>query len=507
MNRFNQSHLLRAIFVVVPMLVFASCGGSDSPGPTGPGPNPNPNPNPDPTPTTGLVQVSTATTGSDLDPDGYSADLDGNSGQAIGLNGVTTFTDVPAGERQVQLSGLASNCSVTGTNPATVNVTASATAQVSFDIVCAFATGSLEVTTTVTNNFDPDGYQLSAGGISQGRVDVNESVTFAGIPLGNQQVELTDVAPNCVVGGTNPRDVTIVGGQTASETFNIVCTSPPDGRVLFWAYNNGLGDVFVVNVDGTGVLNLTNDHLARDIHPAWSADGEKIAFASDRAAGNFDIYVMNKDASGLIRITTHPGFDVEPAWSPDGSRLAFESERDGSIEIFLVNADGSGLTQLTDDTGGLTDASIPTWSPDGSRLAFIGFSRITTQDNVYSIAVDGTGLLQLTGPAPTCTQTGRPSWTDWAPDWSPDGTRIVFMRGFDCDTEGVRLLTMNADGNFPVDITPDGLDQPSIWPTWSPDGTKIVAGGDDGFWVMDVDGLNAAQQLVGSAVLDPDWGP
>jgi Tol biopolymer transport system component len=97
--------------------------------------------------------------------------------------------------------------------------------------------------------------------------------------------------------------------------------------------------------------------------PAWSPDGEKIAFESNRD-GNSDIYVMNVDGSNIRRLTTDPAIDCRPAWSPDGTKIAFQSQRSGHWDIYIMNADGSNQIALTRDSA--FDAS-PTWSPDGLR--------------------------------------------------------------------------------------------------------------------------------------------
>ena len=98
---------------------------------------------------------------------------------------------------------------------------------------------------------------------------------------------------------------------------------------------------------------------AMEESPAWSPDGSRIAFMSDRD-GNFEIYVMNADGSGPTRLTKNPESDAYPVWSADGSRIAFQSERDGNYEVYVMNADGSRQTNLTDNPAG--DGN-PTWSP------------------------------------------------------------------------------------------------------------------------------------------------
>ena len=145
----------------------------------------------------------------------------------------------------------------------------------------------------------------------------------------------------------------------------------PDGHRI--AFDNGGpagGDIFVINVDGTGLQQLTDDFASRNIRPDWSPDGREIAFTS-RRDGNDEIYVMNADGSNRdnpLRLTFNLFADNAPDWSPDGRRIVFQSNRAGNDEIYVMNADGSGgLRRLTTYPGRDLDAD---WSPDGRTIAF-----------------------------------------------------------------------------------------------------------------------------------------
>ena len=92
--------------------------------------------------------------------------------------------------------------------------------------------------------------------------------------------------------------------------------------------------------------------------PAWSPDGTKLAFMSPRD-GKPEIYVVNRDGSGLRRLTNHPENDVTPTWAPSGNQIAFTSNRTGRPQIWIMNADGSGQQQITRETW----CDRPTWSP------------------------------------------------------------------------------------------------------------------------------------------------
>ena len=115
-----------------------------------------------------------------------------------------------------------------------------------------------------------------------------------------------------------------------------------------------------MNADGSGLRNLTPKPWAPDAAPAWSPDGRKIAFASERD-GNSEVYVMNADGSGQRNLTRNPALDGDPAWSPDGRNIAFRSTRDGNTEIYVMNADGSGQRNLSHNPKAF-DGSLA-WSP------------------------------------------------------------------------------------------------------------------------------------------------
>ena len=149
-------------------------------------------------------------------------------------------------------------------------------------------------------------------------------------------------------------------------------------------------DIHVLNTDGSGVTILT-DNSFYDGMPAWSPDGTKIAFVSDRD-GNGEIYVMNADGSHPTNLTNTSGGDDTPAWSPDGTKIAFVSDRDGNAEIYVMNADGSHPTNLTNTSGG---DDTPAWSPDGTKIAFV--SDRDGNAGIYIMNVDGSNATKLVG--------------------------------------------------------------------------------------------------------------
>ena len=158
----------------------------------------------------------------------------------------------------------------------------------------------------------------------------------------------------------------------------------PDGRQM--AFVDGL-NIFISPVaEIAPVVQLT--WVSSNEMPTWSPDGMQIAFVSG-LDGNDNIFVMDVDGSNRIRVTNNPADDRHPDWSPDGRQIAFQSHRDGSWDIFLVTLNTYVETQITSGPG---EHKEPSWSPDGTKLAF------GSRQDIYTINADGTGLTNLTGP-------------------------------------------------------------------------------------------------------------
>lgn len=129
-------------------------------------------------------------------------------------------------------------------------------------------------------------------------------------------------------------------------------TWSPDGRLAF-----GNGGLHVIDADGSGPNDLTS--VTFDQEPAWSPDGTKIAFISNRG-GPYDVFVMSSDGTGITQLTHDQATEGRPAWSPDGTRIAFESDKSGNPQIYVMNADGAELVALTDNAG---FNGWPAWAP------------------------------------------------------------------------------------------------------------------------------------------------
>jgi TolB protein len=205
-----------------------------------------------------------------------------------------------------------------------------------------------------------------------------------------------------------------------------------------------------------------------------------------------DVYVVNADGTGLRRLTTNPGDDFDPSWSPDRTRIAFRSERSGEPEIWVMTADGTEQRRLT---AGFS----PAWSPDGTLIAFSG----------PAVNPDGShGILSVIRPDGTRLRALPHTEGGEYPSWSPDGTRIAFNSNV---TGEHVMFVIQADGSKVVDLSGVG----EGWQVdWAPDGRSILfASGrdqaDPGYadiYVMRPDG-SGVRRLTDQRAYTPAWSP
>jgi len=255
---------------------------------------------------------------------------------------------------------------------------------------------------------------------------------------------------------------------------------PPVGKIVFTCYVKQIDQICLMNADGTERRQLTN-LKATAFYPSLSPDGNIVYFSS-RQNGTYEIYSIGMQGDGLQRLTNGIGSlyapelspdgerivftnhgnglwvmkaeggnphpltdrdDIDPTWSPDGSMISFASSRAGQRQLFIMNADGSDVRQVTnlDSIGGRS-----TWSPDGSRLAF--YRGPAGDHNIYIIHIDGTGLIQLTNGG-----------DNLGPSWSPDGNWIAFTSFRDGHNE-VYIIHPDGTGLTRITNTPTSDWQP-----------------------------------------------
>lgn len=300
-------------------------------------------------------------------------------------------------------------------------------------------------------------------------------------------------------GGTPTR---IVPGK--GEVVNMQPALSPDAsHVAFSSNVEGQFSIYVVGVDGKGLRRIT-DGSGADSEPAWSPDGSRIAFVRGFDATGSGIVILTCEMPGDILVVgvndgdniqrpvevnlTNGQGGTDPAWSPDGSRIAFASDRAGSYDIYTMSSDdGQDVRRLTEDD---TAEADPSWSPDGSWIAYTGRLREdrTTQCGNMPIA----GSPTCTGTCPgddeeedSFTSVGGPYIYRMAadgsqqkrvteaggaaePDWSPDGSQILFVGG--CKAGEVELFLIASDGTGSwVQLTSDPAEESS--PSWA--GTPI----------------------------------
>lgn len=297
----------------------------------------------------------------------------------------------------------------------------------------------------------------------------------------------------------------------ASLNNSVLPVMPQSGisKIAFASNRDGTAQLYSMNTDGSGTLRLTND-AANDESPRWSPNGSRIVFQSDRDnvfSGMADVYVMNADGSGQTRLTSAANDDSAPVWSPDGSKIACQTARSGvSYQVYTMNSDGSGQVNISNNA---SNDKQPSWSPDGTKIAFASDRDQAGFSSIYVMNANGTSQTRLT--------ISGSGFRDEQPVWSPDGTKLAFTTTRDSSVvtwdewDGVgnlvvktkllvnkEVYVMNADGSAQVRLTnTQGNDDSPVWFT---DGTKIAFRSDRDrdscdpvaqIWVMNADGSNA----------------
>jgi Tol biopolymer transport system component len=317
-------------------------------------------------------------------------------------------------------------------------------------------------------------------------------------------------------------------------------TPPPSegepSKIAFTSERDGNWEVYLMNTDGSNIVNLSNNPAAADIVPKWSPDGSHLAFTSSGS-----VAIVNLEGKIVGKFAPEAHLASNPSWSPSGKYVAFNSTIDDNFEIYTMSHTGNNLNRLTNDP--LHDDSCPEWSPDGEFIAFASHAKMQAGFSLHIMRSDGTDVSGSLGTwAGTTSSCPLIDWSpdgkylaaisrnlyvqakepldeaqiiaecaNGYPDWSPDGTKIVFT-GDECtnNPDKSEIYVVNADGTNLVRLTTNS--DFDLRPVWSPDGEKIafvsLRDGNLEIYIMNADGSQQTNLTQNAANDDwPVWQP
>jgi len=316
-----------------------------------------------------------------------------------------------------------------------------------------------------------------------------------GNPVSNQAVTFTIASGS----GTLERNTATTGpdGTASPGTWTLGPLAGPQHVKAFVFANNNRWEVFFTahacDNPGAGCAPVPPSC-------ATSTDCGEIVFVSSRD-GQAEIYSVNRDGTGLTRLTNNPAGDWDPAWSPDGKRIAFVSDRSGYPEIYVMNANGSNVVRRTSWANWSVS---PSWSPDGARIVFSAGS--STGTTLWSLSGDLDDFeLELRRFFP---EGQEPPGTETQPHWSSDGQRLAFSYAYNSD-EDCNIATANGDGSGFKVVTASFFCY--SYPSWSRNGSRLAVAfyAADGaqLGVMNPTG-SALQPLISTGLFSKSsWSP
>ncbi len=293
------------------------------------------------------------------------------------------------------------------------------------------------------------------------------------------------------------RTATTPPEMTATPT-EAIALDEPDPILFITSAGGPASRIFAINPDGKGERLILGSTTLQS-EPSWSPDHTKVVYAG--GAGNLqDIYVLDVATNAVTQLTSDLLADSFPTWSPDGSRIAFV-RFDAKLEspeaqLGVVNVDGTGEEIIVNE--GVAPARI-SWSPSGGQIAFAELEDAAEGEvkvpRIKFIGPSGAGLSNLIG-----VDTGH------SPDWSPDGSKLVFLQGNTTETE---VFTIGIGGSGLQRVTDGSLDFITRV-SWSPDGKRLVFSSGQGagaeLYIVNADGTDVIQLTHNTRQdLMPDW--
>jgi hypothetical protein len=341
------------------------------------------------------LQVTTSTTGTDLDPDGYSLSIDGDQGRAVGVTDTLELSGLTAGSHDVLLGGVIENCTVQGENPRTVNIVSGSTGQADFIVVCGPLGGVMIVTTVTTGEQpDADGYALTVDDGPPRPAAANDALTIGGLAAGSHQVALAGIASNCRLQGDNPRAVTVTAGDTVAVPFTLDC---PVETVSQWSPMTSGTRFPLVGV--------------------WGASGSDV-FAVGQSDNVFESAILHYDGNAWSTQLDRKNIVLNDIWGSSGTDVyAVGFDAFAQEPALILHFDGNRWRDLA---GPLVDPSIPVffqsvWGSSASDVFIVGSFELDFGDHgSVLVHCDGThcafigepqvnflGLVDVWGSSPT----------------------------------------------------------------------------------------------------------